>query len=76
MVDKAQSMPVVAGLELPENLKSAGELQAQSTDVIPWSGMYSSNSDVNAVVNGMFAELLAGSVDGAGFVSGVQSQLQ
>jgi hypothetical protein len=38
--------------------------------------MYSSNSDVNAVVNGMFAELLAGSVDGAGFVSGVQSQLQ
>ena len=76
MVDKAQSMPVVDGLELPENLKSAGELQAQSTDVIPWCGMYSSNSDVNAVVNGMFAELLAGSVDGAGFVSGVQSQLQ
>lgn len=35
MVDKAQSMPVVDGLELPENLKSAGELQAQSTDVIP-----------------------------------------
>ena len=68
--------PVVDGLELPENLKSAGELQAQSTDVIPWCGMYSSNSDVNAVVNGMFAELLAGSVDGAGFVSGVQSQLQ
>ena len=76
LVDKAQAMPVVDGLELPENLKSAGELQAQSTDVIPWCGMYSSNSDVNAVVNGMFAELLAGSVDGAGFVSGVQSQLQ
>ena len=50
--------------------------KAQSIDVIPWCGMYSSNSDVNAVVNGMFAELLAGSVDGAGFVSGVQSQLQ
>ncbi len=76
LIDKAQAMPVVDGLELPEKLKSAGELQAQSTDVIPWQGMYGSNSDVNAVVNGAFAELLAGTLDSEGFTASVQSQLK
>ena len=75
LADQAQALPIINGIELPSTLSCVSDLMEEGTNVIPWQGNNGTNADVNAVVNGAFAELIGGLVTAEEFVSNIQSQL-
>lgn len=76
LVDQAQCIPVIDGIELPSNLACVGELLEESTDAYVWSGANATDAEISAVVNTAFAELIAGECTAEEFVQSVKSQLQ
>lgn len=76
LVDKAQCMPVIDGIELPENLQCVQHLLDTSTDVIPWNGCNTYDSDVQTYLNSAFLELCSGIVDADGFIAELKSELK
>lgn len=76
LTDEAQCIPVIDGIELPANLASVGELLTEGTDAIVWCGSSSSDSEILAVVNGEFTNLIAGNISAEEFVQNVKDQIQ
>lgn len=76
LVDQAQCIPVVDGVTLPDNLICVGELMEASTDAFIWGGSAVEDSEIRAIVNAAFTELVAGVINAEQFVENIQSQLK
>ena len=75
LTDECQCIPVIDGIELPENLKCVGELMNESTDAFVWTGANSSDPEIQAIINTAFSELIAGDLSPEEFVENVKSQM-
>lgn len=76
LTDRAQCIPVIDGISLPDNLACVGDLLSESTDAFVWCGVNTQDAEIQAAVKGAFAKLIAGDISGAEFVEEVQSQLK
>lgn len=76
LTDKAQCIPVIDGINLPDNLACMGELLSEGTDAFVWCGVTTQDAEVQAAVKESFAKLIAGDISGAEFVEEVQSQIR
>lgn len=76
LVEKAECISVIDGIDLPDNLACAGEIMSEGTDAIVWGGATSADSEVKAIMNAAFAELIGGEINAEEFVQSIKSQLQ
>lgn len=76
LADKAQCIPVITDVVLPDNLTCVGELMEASTDAFVWGGSSVEDGEIRAVINASFSKLLSGSLNGEGFVEEISSQIK
>lgn len=76
LADKAQCIPVIDGISLPENLACVGNLLSESTDAFVWCGVNAQDAEIQAAAKGSFTKLIAGDINGEEFVEEVQSQIK
>lgn len=76
LLETADAMPVIDGIEITGNLKCVIDLMEASTDAFVWGGNEEEDSDIRAIVNAAFTELVAGNTTPEQFVKSVQDQLK
>ena len=75
LVEKCQCLPVIDGIDLPENLADCGKIMEEATNAVNWSYANVIDSDIQGIVNASFAKLISGDITAEEFVAEVQAQL-
>lgn len=76
LLEKCESIPVIDGLDLPENLKCCGTIMSEATNAVPWGYGIATTGDVKAVVTASFSKLIAGEISAEEFVAELDAQLK
>ena len=74
LVDKAQTLPSIDGVQLPASLADASALMAQATGAFQWNVAKTSDSEITTLVNDAFSRLIAGKLSADDFVAEMQGK--